>query len=302
MKKHPLGTVVNFCTNESRFIKPCLEQALLFSSQVVVSVASHFFDGTPEDRELLERIYAAFPECQFVEYPFAPDRIPKRIFKAVHPDAFWHCLSRFIGVSMLDEKIESTLFLDADEIADGARLAEWLDCSDYEHHTALKLANYWYFREPVYRAENLEDSIVLVQKRALTADLILDDGERDSIYDSLPGPKRRMVMGTDGQPLMHHFSWVRTEEEMLKKVRSWSHRQDRNWEELVKREFQSPFKGTDFVHGYRFQTVPAPFETSRPLFEPRGKGNVRRISESELKEFAKMKRIPFRRLFSRFLP
>ena len=302
MSKHPIGTVINFCTNESRFIRPCLEQALLFSHQVVVVTASHFFDGTSENRTLLEEIYAAFPECLFVEYPFLPTQIPRQALQTVRPEAFWHCLSRLIGVSMLDDKIEAVLFLDADEIADGVRMLEWLDCSDYEYHTALKLANYWYFREPVYRAEHFEDSIVLAHRKSLNADLLLHDHERDAIYESLPGPKRRMVMGTDGLPLLHHFSWVRSKEEMLRKVRSWSHRKDRNWEELVEKEFQASFGGTDFVHGYRFQTVAAPFNTTSLSFQPKGKKNIRRLAPKEVKEYAKMKRSAFQNFFSRFMP
>lgn len=295
MKKHPIGTVVNFCTNETRFISACLKSALVFSSQVVVPVASHFFDGTPENRDILEQVYAAFPECLFIEYPFIPDKIPSSIFQAVRSDPFWHCLSRLIGASALDHSIETVVFLDADEVADGRAMAEWLDCSDYEQHTALKLANYWYFREPIYRAENLEDSIVLVQKKALTTDMLLQDEERNAVYDSLPGPKRRMVLGTTGQPLFHHYSWVRTEQEMLRKVRSWSHRKDRNWEELVKREFSVPFQGTDFVHGYRFRTVESMLEA--PLFQSKGKKNVRRLTEREVLGYAKLKKVPFWRRF-----
>ena len=296
MKKHPIGTVVNFCTNEKRFISACLKSALVFSSQVIVPVASHFFDGTPENRDVLEQVYSAFPECLFIEYPFIPEKIPAATFKAVRPDPFWHCLSRLIGTFALDESIETVIFLDADEVADGRAMAEWLDCSDYEQHMTLKLANYWYFREPIYRAENFEDSIVLVQKKALTADMLLQDEERNAVYDSLPGPKRRMVLGTAGQPLFHHYSWVRTEEEMLKKVRSWSHRKDRNWEELVRREFSGPFQGTDFVHGYRFRTVEAMLEA--PSLQNKGKKNVRRLTEKEVLTYAKLKKVPF---WSRFL-
>jgi|GEM_PF-692914 len=296
MKKHPVGTVVNFCTNESRFISACLKAALKFSSQVVVPVASHFFDGTSENRDLLEEIYGAFPECLFIEYPFVPDKIPSSIFKAVHPDPFWHCLSRLIGAWNLKDSIETVLFLDADEVADGRAMAEWLDCSDYEQHTALKLANYWYFREPIYQAEKLEDSIVLVQKKALTPDTLLHDKERNAIYDSLPGPKRRMVLGTSGQPLFHHYSWVRTEEEMLKKVRSWSHRNDRNWDELVRREFSGPFQGTDFVHGYSFRTVESLLEAPS-RFQAKGKKNVLHLSGREVVDFAKLKKVPFWRRF-----
>ena len=292
MKKHPIGTVVNFCTNESRFIGGCLKEALRFSSQVIVPVANHFFDGTPENQGLLEEIYEAFPECLFIEYPFVPKQIPSSIFKVVRPDPFWPCLSRLIGAWNLRGSIETVLFLDADEVADGRAMAEWLDCSDYEQHTALKLANYWYFREPIYQAENLEDSIVLVQRKALTPDMLLHDEERNAVYDSLPGPKRRMVLGTGGHPLFHHFSWVRTEEEMLKKVRSWSHRKDRNWEALVRKEFLGPFGGTDFVHGYRFRTVESALAPKAP-FQAKGKKNVLRLTEREVVDYAKLKKVPF---------
>lgn len=298
--KHPIATIVNFCTNESRFISSCLTQALLFSSQVIVPVASHFFDGSPEDRILLEQIYAAFPECLFIEYPYIPEKIPKRIFKEIDPAHFWHCVSRLVGFSKAEAKIETLLFLDVDEIADGQRFSEWLSNSDYQQHIAMKLANYWYFREPKYRAEKYEDSIALVQRRAVTSELLLNQGERGYIYDSLPGPKRRMVTGRDGQPLFHHFSWVRTQEEMLKKVKSWGHKKDRNWEELVRSEFSGPFRGVDFVHGYKFQTVESPFDIrlEAPQFTPKGKPNFIRMSEEGLLKLVASKLSPFWRFMA----
>jgi hypothetical protein len=289
MRKPPLATIVNFCTNESRFIKNCIEQSLIFSKQVIVSVCDHFFDGTPENRELLERIYTAFPDCLFIEYPFLEGKIPKKIFKTVDPAHFWHSLSRFLAVRSLSEEIENVLFLDADEIPEGNRFFDWLESSDYTFHTALKMANYWYFRESRYRAEKWEDSIVLAQRKALDAELLLRQEERGAIYDSLPGPKRRMVTGPDGRPMFHHYSWVRTEEEMLKKVRSWGHRADRDWETLVKEEFSRPFQGVDFVHGYRYETIEPKFEIllDLPQFSPRGKPNVVRLSEEKVLEAVK---------------
>ena len=290
-----VGTVINFCTNESRFIGPCLSQALLFSKQVIVPVASHFFDGTPENWDLLEKIYEAFPECLFVEYPFIPHRISQAIFKTVKPTAFWHSMSRLIGASLLDKTIEWVFFLDADEIGEGIRVKEWLDYN--EIRCSLHFANYWYFRESCYRAEPLEDSIVLAKRGALTSDVLLNERERDAIaFD------RRMVLGLDGKPLFHHFSWVRTEKEMLQKVKSWSHRHDRNWKEAIHKEFSGPFQGRDFVHGYQFHTVPPPFQVSaEPFFEPKGKKNVLRLSESEVERYAKMKKIPLRDLLLNFL-
>jgi len=292
MKKHPISTIVNFCSNESRFIKATLEQALLFSQQVIVPVCDHFFDGTPENRTLLEQIYASFPECQFIEYPYAPQKIPKKRWKTIDPAHFWHSLSRLIGFSAVDEDIEMVLFLDADEVPDGRRFTEWLDCSDYRHHTALKLSNYWYFREPSNQALRYEDSIVLAQKRALEQEVLLHQDERDAIYNLLPGPKRRHVAGPDGAPMFHHYSWVRTKDEMLHKVKAWGHKGDRDWTALVNKEFTAPFRGTDFVHGYTYRSVKPCFDIrlEETQFESKGAPKVKRMKNEELLKLIKLKK------------
>ncbi len=292
MIQHRIATVVNFCSNESRFITSCLEEAGRFSRQIIVPVCDHFFDGTPENRALLEQIYAAFPQCLFIEYPFVPHKIPKRIWKKIGPAHFWHSFSRLVGYSVLEEDVEAVLFLDADEVPDGRRFAEWLDSSDYQQHQVLKLANYWYFREPENQSLQWEDSAVLVKKRAVDPSLLLSKEERDELYHSLPGPKRRHVIGVDGLPLVHHYSWVRTEEEMLKKVRSWGHKADRNWVELVQKEFQAPFQGTDFVHGYKYQKVALPFPINWeiPSWEKKGPPNVRRLTAAEVGQLVRRER------------
>lgn len=303
MKKPPVATVVNFCTNEKRYLKPCLEEALKFSRQVIVCLSDHFFDGTLEDRELLETIYSTFPECQFVEYPFIPAEIPQTVFKNIDPAHFWHSLSRLIGVKFLDEDIESVLFLDADEIVEGEKFKSWLLSSDYHEHTVIKLANFWYFRLPEYQALQWEDSPVLVQRRAVTPEMLLATEEREAIYASLPGPKKRMVAGPDGVPMVHHYSWVRTEEEMLKKVRSWGHKKDRDWESLVKKEFASPFQGTDFVHSYTFRTVSSPFEIhmGEVLFSPQGQARLTRLSKPEILSLLKFTRNGLLAKFSKYI-
>jgi hypothetical protein len=251
--KPPIATIINFCTIEARFLKDCIEQCRSFSRQIIIPVCDHFFNGAPENHELLDQIYAAFPDCQFIEYPFAPERVPKRVFREISPDHFWHCASRMIGTRFLNDDIETVLFLDADELPDGKKFSEWLEMSDYLQHTVLKMANYWYFREIRYQSMHWEDSVVLVQKHALSSSVLLHENERDAIYDLSPGPKRRSVAGPDGQPMFHHFSWVRTKEEMMNKVRAWGHRRDRNWQQLVEEEFSAPFSGKDFVHGYSFR-------------------------------------------------
>ncbi|MBS0624601.1 MAG: hypothetical protein JSS32_00955 [Verrucomicrobia bacterium] len=291
MNKKPIAAIVNFCTNESRFLKACIEQARLFARQIIIPVCDHFFDGTPEKAEELDLIYRSFPDCTFIQYPFIPDQIPKGLFKRIAPNHFWHSLSRLIAVNYLEDTIETILFLDADEVPDGKKFSEWLDSSDYHQHMALKLANYWYFREPRYQATLWEDSIVLAQRRALTSRLLLDEREREAIYDFLPGPKRRNVTASDGKPMFHHFSWVRTKEEMLKKVRSWGHRGDRSWEAQVEEEFSAPFRGTDFVHGYKFNEVVPQFDIrlDQIRFEPAlpQAASLKRLTSSQVLKLLK---------------
>lgn len=254
---------------------------MLFSKQVIVPVCDHFFDGTPENRPLLEQIYQSFPECLFIEYPFIPEKMPQKVWKKINKAKFWHSVSRLVGFHYLNSDSQFVLFLDADEVPDGKRFSAWLDNSDYKQHIAMKLANYWYFREPSFQSLSLEDTIVLAQKRALQSEILLKQEERDAIYHLVPGPKKRGVTDSEGEPMFHHYSWVRTKEEMLKKVQSWGHKHDRDWVSLVHEEFSRPFSGTDFVHGYSFKEV-TPFAKCQAAFEGKKAPNVVKISPKEL--------------------
>lgn len=262
MEKPPVATIINFCTIEARFIQACIDECRHFSRQIIIPVCDHFFNGEEENRELLQGIYSAFPDCQFVEYPFSVKKIPPRILRQISLDHFWHCVSRLIGMQFVNDQIEMVLFLDADEVPDGKKFSEWLKASDYSEHSVLKLANYWYFREPRFQSTHWEDSVVFAHRHMLTPAILVQERERDAIYDLLPSPKRRSVTGVDGLPMFHHFSWVRTKEEMLRKVQSWGHRSDRDWTALVEKEFSMPFSFQDFVHGYSYRGCPSSFKIS----------------------------------------
>ena len=299
--KPRIATIINFCTNEARFLSACIEECSHFSRQIIIPVCDHFFDGDMENRALLEQIYAAFPNCLFIEYPFIPRKIPKRIFRKIDPVHFWHSASRALAKEFLDEEISQVLFLDADEIPEGKKFLEWLEISGSSQYTVQRLRAYWYFREPRYRANRLETTPLIVQRRSLERSILLHEEERDAIEALLPGPKRRFVSGLDGEPMFHHFSWVRTKEEMLRKVSSWGHCHDRDWKTLVEQEFSRPFNGTDFIHGYEFQECQAPFDISLgPVsFQPSSRAaSVRRLSSAEFLELLGIRSQIWRKLFS----
>jgi hypothetical protein len=121
----------------------------------------------------------------------------------------------------------------------------------------MKLSNYWYWRDPTLRARSYEeDSVVVVKNKKFNTMSIFSNEGRHGVFNACVGEKKRNVHGIDGKPFVHHYSWVRTKEEMLKKVKSWGHRNDAsNWIELVEKEFEGPFTGTDFLKGLSYDVV-----------------------------------------------
>lgn len=250
-QKHSIGAIINFCSNDYPFLKPCIDHLRPICSEILVVVCDHFFNGERENLEYLNRIYREFKDISFIQYPFLKESIPENIIKE-KGDGFWHTLARWVGFNQLKKETEYVLFLDTDEVVDTERFLQWMDQFDYRSYQALRLSNYWYFRDPTFQAKTFEDSPLLACKKDLSRKSVFSRDERDGIFKNCNGKKKRNTLSIDQKPLFHHYSWVRTKEQMLKKVLSWGHQKDRNWKELVEKEFTHEFSGKDFVHGYDF--------------------------------------------------
>jgi hypothetical protein len=248
-----IGTVINYCTLEYRFIGCCINAVLPFSSQIVLVAADRLFDGTPENRELLNKTYEEACHIDIVEYTWREN-----------DPIFLHNMSRWTGLQNLRDDIEFVLFLDADEIVD----QNFIECLlIFEElilrYDAFLCRCYWYFRETKYRAKTWELAGLLVRKNKLTKKNMFTPKERNGIVDSAR-PNVLLLSYIDGTPVVHHYSWVRTKEEMLKKVKSWGHRDNINWEKLIEEEFAHEFLGTDFLPGHHYE-----YETIEPVHDIR---------------------------------
>jgi hypothetical protein len=231
----------------------------MFSTQIVIPVCSHFFNGEPENRALLNQSYREHPDVQFVEFAYGqePYGIYCPLTSADEDWAhYWHSTARYVGFQFVKE-CEGVLFLDVDEIVDGKRFIKWLEKFNVEDFNALRLESYFYFREPCYRAkEKFPLNVLLVKKEAIDSpEMILDVLERKGLFDQIRGPKGSHLRGLDEKPLVHHYSWVRTPEELKQKVCTWGHRHDKEWLGLLEKEFAEPFVGTDRIHGFEYETV-----------------------------------------------
>jgi hypothetical protein len=235
-----VSAVINYCTNDQRFLDSCINSIRKVVNKIIIPVSDHFFDGTPENTNLIEENIALYPDVQFLKYHWSPEKFPR----------YWHNYSRLIGAETIKSSCDWVLFIDVDEIADTSLLQKFIDkLSQYPNINSYKLANYWYFREPYYRANEIEDSIVVVRSEYST-NIKLDDRFRErEQFVFVNTPRKTMI---DNTPIFHHYSWVRSKTEMLKKVQSWGHNKDKDWISLVEEEFSRDFNGTCFINNYTF--------------------------------------------------
>ena len=257
-----VGVAVSYCSLEAPFLRHVLRECLKFAAHVVVGYCATLHNGAPDDLTELHRAKEAFPDVTFVEY--AVDRVDELMDapSLANRAAYWPNRARWECVKALRDECDWVLFLDADEVPEGERMAAFVRQLPAPHADApaLKLANYWYLRSPTLRYRGIEDSAVLAPRhRVRTRDaVVLCEQERNDLARE---PVLRSVSDGHPTPMIHHFSWVRSPEDLVTKVRGWSHRGDRDWEAAVRQELARPITSNhvDVIFGRAYDTVPAPF-------------------------------------------
>ena len=230
----------------------------------MITVCDHFFDGSPENYALLEEAYRRFPNCTFLEFSYDPAK-SYRPFSPLFPDHphwrhEWHNTGRWLSYYYAHPASEHLFFLDSDEIVDPTRFQEWLKGADLKDYTAYRFAMLWHFREAQFEASAWDDLTLMVNRAKISPLLLFDEDERMGIFLRAEGDKKRGVLGCDGSPMIRHYTGVRTREEMAKKLSSWGHHWERDWQALLKEFFSRPFTGKDFIRGYTYHSAQTPFD------------------------------------------
>jgi hypothetical protein len=228
-----IATIINYCTNDFRFIGRCIREARKFSRQIIVPVCDHFFDGSPENRALLDATYAAYPDVLFLEFAYNVKRLYTPYIQRLPEDedwgALWHSTARYLAFLYLAEEIQYLLFLDADEIVEGERFSSWLREEDYQQWEALWFFAYCYGFQASKRSPDLQQTALLTRRGAVSPLKIFSAQERFGLFAGLAGPKRLQIFGLDGNPMIHHYSWVRPRAECLKKSSTWGKKDQCDW-------------------------------------------------------------------------
>lgn len=244
-----LAAIVSFCSHDIRFFDKCIAGLRPFCSSIVVPVCDHFYNGEPEDLSLLRRLYAAYPDLVFIEFSYSELEVygtPSKLVPGTPPWAtHWHNTSRLIGTYFFKDHSEYLLFCDVDEI--------FVDKPEINGEEAIRFATYWYDRSPDAVATCTPDGPLLIKRSCLTHELLINHAERMGMLCSLKG---KTISGwkKKEKPIVHHYSFVRTEAELQAKVRRWGHHWERDWKTLLKEE-------GDVVRGYEYRRV-------KPIWNP----------------------------------
>lgn len=237
-----INTVIPFCTYDKKFIQHTIDAVKDISTKVIVVYSDKLFDGSEEDLLYISHLQRSNEDCLFVCNRFHENK-----------DSRWnHNQSRWSGFSCTNS--DYVFFIDSDEVFDKNRLKCFLE-NGKAKEDIIYFANYWYFRDTRFQAKKYEQSPLLIKSNIVKKEWMFTEYERHFFNFLSNYSKSNMTMGEDGLPLCHHYSWALDKEEMLRKVKSWGHNKDRDWESLIHKEFEHDFNGTDFVHGYFYNIL-----------------------------------------------
>lgn len=239
-----VSVVISYCNNDFAFLEDNIKQVKKFSNDIIVCYCEHSLNGKLENVTVIDEMK--------VIVGFYGGKLNK-ITLDEHKSARWHHNEmRYSGSTLAINNY--VLFLDADEILEGDLFKEYIETNEYKNYDVVAFKCYWYFRERKYRAKATEQAGTLCNKSIINQSYIFSEAERWE-FKNRPNLRVKENVTYNGNILCHHYSWVRTKEQMINKVMSWGHKNDKDWLSLIEKEFTHDFNGTDFVHHYSYQTV-----------------------------------------------
>lgn len=293
-----LGVVIPLSSMEKDYAAFTISQAARVAGVVSVAYADFLADGTPEDLSYVDTIRA---QVEALTPPGATGGVVRWVpvhWFAGPASRIWVRYLRYAAFGLLPRETRFVLWIDADEVVDAPRFQEWWASASAPPRSgaaAVKLANYFYFRDERYQRSTTDDSAVITRRDALELGHFFDedDKEREMFYDGVRGRGPRQVRGLDGAPLIHHYSWVREggQAGLLRKVSAWTHNKDRDWASMVRAEFAHDFTGRDFLQpGVPYITLerswlePLRAQLARGAARPAGEGDAGGEGEGEGEE------------------
>jgi hypothetical protein len=256
-------TLINYCSHDYRFLHLCVNQAKKVSTEVVIVACDHFHTGDEENIRELEKVKSELTGVNFLILPY--EEVQKTIGNK-HYCAVIASAPRQLAFNKVKGRTDYTMFMDVDEIIEAERFNERVQHPDFSGCGGAICGNYWYFRDVRHRAKaELSNSCFIIRTQDVPENFV-SVHDRWNIWECAKEPKLRDLKGLDGKPFVHHYSWVGTKEQMLKKAAYSGHRAEKDFAKLIEEEHSHPETSlVDFVHQFELEVCEPPSEVTTPL-------------------------------------
>lgn len=230
-----ISAVIPFCSYDAKFFKTCIDNLLACGIECIVVAYDHLHMGEKENEEILNEcksLYKGDPRFKFIQLEWHEGK----------SSLYWEAFARYMGMQKSAPDSTHILYIDIDEIVDKIKFKEWLDKETYKKYMGIKIRCYMYSMDAAYRLKGVHYNTIIC-KKWYAERLGLKIEARLQFFNNRNKISRWTAkLGINPffyiykkEPFIHHYTSVRTEENMIRKVTNWSHHADRSdWVELVK--------------------------------------------------------------------
>ncbi|MFT3932686.1 MAG: hypothetical protein QM726_03640 [Chitinophagaceae bacterium] len=285
-KSNAIEAIILYCSLDRRFIAPCLENLLrtgFVSCHVIMY--DHLYGGVPEDVTAEESFIRKSAEEWFNAGLVRLTTLP---WQPAESTLYFEAAGRYYGAQQSTAR--HLLFIDADEIVDTVAFTRWCTNDWDKSKKAVKLNQYLYFIHPAYRLDVQSHNTVIADGNYARSLPLRVEARWNAYWNNQNRLSRWTAkLGLNpyfsiqrGTPFIHHFTYVRTKAEMLKKVANWSHNKDHdNWAELIEQLYANANKHKIGGHGFTHVENVFDIDTT-DLF------TIKEINELQLQEISKL--------------
>lgn len=191
---------------------------------------THLFKGQKEDEAII----------QSTTLPFIGNDLYKQrkiIWNEGHSAWYWEGLGRYIATQeMVGKDCHYILYIDADEIIEPQRATQFINSNIITNYTAIKLGVYTYSIDVHCRLRVKAYSTILSKYSFANSLPFKEDGRLQYFNNSDRVSRWTAKLSINprfyiykGIPFIHHYTGVRTPDQMVKKVTSWGHSDEKDW-------------------------------------------------------------------------
>jgi hypothetical protein len=237
--RHDIEAIILYSKLEKRFIQASVNNLHSIGIKVHIVQYTHLWNGTEPDEPVQNHLDS---------YTLNKIKVTMLGWNFINNSAhstnpfFWEWFARRYGMRHCQQTW--CLLLDGDELVDPAPFKQWLDTETYHHYDSIKLKHYVYSLHPMFQltAKKHSFSNLVRTSYSHTLPFTVKKGRLNHVWNNQSlftrwtgklGIHPQFTV-QNGKPFIHHYTNVRTVEEIKQKTKNWGHKNDRDWEAVLK--------------------------------------------------------------------